>query len=264
MNLVNFKTNCELLGVDFRQKITKDDIRKAYKKKVLIMHPDKESGSNEDFQKLNEAYNNMLKEFDLTSYFNSDTSNILKKNKNLLNKNIFNIMTSDAEFISFMYSNPIKQPVIKPLEINLFVKISDIINQVKKTVIIKRMRINQPENMCYTLDLKSEKYVFPEGGDTYLFRNGEFAGTLVINIIPSNQNNFIVKNKYDIHHDIILNHKDWLYKKEFNIDYFGKNIKIGLRKPLSKLTENCFRVVKCPTKGLFNRGNLYIIFYKTC
>jgi|AntRauTorckE6833_2_1112554.scaffolds.fasta_scaffold05264_2 DnaJ-class molecular chaperone len=264
MSLVDLKTDCELLGIDFRKKITTDDIRKAYKKKVLIIHPDKETGSTKDFQELNNAYRNLLDNFDLTNYFNNNMQKIFKGNKNLLNKRVFEIITADQKFVNFMYSNPIKQPVIPPLEINVLIKISDIIKKIKKNIVIKRVRLNRSNDKCFKLDLNYQKFIFPEEGNSYIFNNGEILGTLILNIIPTNCNNFVIKNKYDIHHNILLNHYDWLEKTKFIVNYFGNNINILLRKPFSEITSNTFRVIKCPGRGLYNKGHLFVIFYKTC
>ena len=48
----------EVLGVD--EDASKDDIKKAFRQKALIHHPDKPNGNKEKFIKLREAYEDLI------------------------------------------------------------------------------------------------------------------------------------------------------------------------------------------------------------
>jgi hypothetical protein len=54
------KTDYDILGVS--KKASLQSIKAAYKKKALILHPDK-GGNQEEFKKLSNAYQNILKSF---------------------------------------------------------------------------------------------------------------------------------------------------------------------------------------------------------
>ena len=54
------KTDYDILGVS--QKASLQSIKAAYKKKALLLHPDR-GGNQEEFKKLSNAYQNILKSF---------------------------------------------------------------------------------------------------------------------------------------------------------------------------------------------------------
>lgn len=65
-----------LLGLDYTKKYTKDEIRKAFYKKVKTIHPDHNDSldAKEDFCKLYEAYEELIKHNDINMDNNSPQS----------------------------------------------------------------------------------------------------------------------------------------------------------------------------------------------
>ena len=56
----NIKRSDSYETLQIEPPITEEDLRKAYKKMSLKSHPDKRGGSNEQFIKVNEAYQQLL------------------------------------------------------------------------------------------------------------------------------------------------------------------------------------------------------------
>lgn len=56
---MNYLNKFEILGVKYDSSI--EEIKKAYRKKCLLYHPDKTNGDATKFQELNDAYNDIIK-----------------------------------------------------------------------------------------------------------------------------------------------------------------------------------------------------------
>ena len=98
----------DILGVN--KNATQDEIKKQYKKKALIIHPDKKNGNEEKFKELSEAYSILSdekkkqnydmfgKDYDKISQ-HDDVFNLFSKMQHTQPHNVFNFMSSITLYI---------------------------------------------------------------------------------------------------------------------------------------------------------------------
>jgi DnaJ-class molecular chaperone len=188
-----------ILQLESRDAPTIEDVKKAYKRMVLISHPDKPTGSNEYFQDVHDAYNTLIKEL-------SDGP----EDHIPLYKDLFDSFCKFAK--------------AKPLTINLTVKFIDVYKKKIKRLEVAVKRKNpaeQKETLYISLNEIKERYVFPGKGDDCFFNDhrGDINVNIMIGSIPEQ---LYLTNLFS-NYDISLSIKDcslydFYFKEEFEVD----------------------------------------------
>jgi DnaJ family protein A protein 2 len=152
--------------LDINVNATDKEIKDAYKKKALTLHPDK-GGNEDDFKKLNEAYNILLdndKRYIYDMYGKEGVNNNINQNVVNINDilNQFNFM-SGIGFMNNIFNNNIKKVPI-PTEHIRYVTLEEIC--LKKKIKIKYTRTRECKcvnnnvntcNMCNGLGIQITK-----------------------------------------------------------------------------------------------------------
>jgi DnaJ-class molecular chaperone len=225
------KNYYNILGID--SSATEDEIRRAYFKLSLKYHPDKCNGRDEEFKKINNAYQ------------------ILKNNKNnqLYFYNYFNFIY----ILIYLYINQNKN-----LKLDLDITLDELYTgKVKKIVVnVKRQDIFKKINIYISLLNYENKYLLKKLGDNNLSDIEININILEHSIIKIDN----VLNKFDLYIDKDINLYEYYYGlKETLLYLYDEKIDLDLdfRNGLTHIIKN---------KGLpyytdeLKRGNLYIYF----
>jgi DnaJ family protein A protein 2 len=126
----------DILGVN--KNATQDEIKKQYKKKALIIHPDKKNGNEEKFKELSEAYSVLSDEKKKQNYdiFGKDYDKI-SQNDDVFN--LFSKMQHTQTHNVFNFNKP------KDIEVNIDLTLEEIYNGVIKTISFSK---NEKCNNC--------------------------------------------------------------------------------------------------------------------
>lgn len=130
---MNYKKACEILEID---EITTDELKKQYRRKALLYHPDKNSGPNAcaTFQEIHEAYEYLSKYQgcdDDTSDDDADTSDDDKTGYNFaVFSFIKNILTKDSR-------NNLFHTILQRVATSCEASALDTLQKLDKTVLIK-------------------------------------------------------------------------------------------------------------------------------
>lgn len=125
-----------IIGVD--KNSSQEEIKKAYRKKSLLLHPDRPNGNNEDFVKLNTAYETLSDVNKKTNYDNSMFRQQIPIDPINELFNIFNHRGGDNIFRKFNETINLPMPIIRTLHISL----EDSYNGVSMPIDIKRYIFN--------------------------------------------------------------------------------------------------------------------------
>jgi DnaJ-class molecular chaperone len=279
-NILNLNKNC-----------TKNDIKKAYRKLVLLYHPDKNKNivSSEQFIKLKYAYDILSNEESRAKYDNSIDNNnnnnyILSRMQNFFMK-FYNIDNSSDiinlvkyKFINFIKSDMIfndnfnfydnlKTITLLNINIQLNFTLKDYWNN--KPILLNQKRFTKDNfiEYIYPIDFKQ---IYENEGEIIKINDLTYNGNFIININ-------IIDNIYNNIDYIILNHD--LYAKinikntkYIEFKYFDDN---NYKFKLNKYLTNCDKICKINNFGLpfyntneniidiskenIDRGDLYII-----
>jgi len=173
-----------------------NDIKKSYRRLARIYHPDKNSGKDDDFKKLQLAYEilsdyELKKDYDLK--FNVDKpydllQNIITKNKLNVINSLFGYIYDDKDalkedinnlnFIN-IYTN-IKNKFNLDINNNIFLELKDLYFNKDLQITIKRKINNKFQNFSLKInpDIYDEELEYDNLGDEHLFIKGQ----LIINI----------------------------------------------------------------------------------
>lgn len=215
---MNYKIAIDILDIK-QDNFTKKELKRAYYKKCLKYHPDKNNSNGEMFKKCKEAYdylsnnNNLFTDDNNMTYMDfiknyiSLISEKYEWNNELINS-IFEIIINDAKKISFkIFENMDKNTLIKIYEyINKF---KDLFN-IDKTTIIKLREIIKSKyenikffnlnpsiddlihNMIYVLEYNNKKKYIP------LWHNELHFNDCIVYINPELPNNIEIDDDNNI------------------------------------------------------------------
>lgn len=188
-----------ILQLDSNGDVTIDDVKRAYKRMVLISHPDKPTGSNEYFKNVHDAYNTLITELSHES----------KSNQSIY-KELFNSLCKFAK--------------AKTITVNLTVKFIEVYKKKIKRLEVSVKRKNpaeQKETLYISLNEIKECYVFPGKGDDCFFN--DHRGDVHVNILIGSIPEQLHLTKLFSNYDLSLSIKDcslydFYFKEEFDID----------------------------------------------
>lgn len=242
-----------------------DEIKKAYRKLILVHHPDKNGGqSSDEFIKIQIAYETLSnpelrKEYD---FCNNPANNAIYNN---FISNFFEIIISVLEKINKKNSVKEDNYDIKALDLYTEITLDELYRMEKKKLLVKVKRENEFISipLYFSLLNYENKYIFPDLGDEI---NG-VKSDIVVNVSIKKHNFLIIDDiicKYDLcmYKNITL--FEYYYGYTNTIDYLN-NEKLNIYKIFSG--NNMIHVI--PEKGLpyydienkkLMRGNLLIYF----
>jgi DnaJ-class molecular chaperone len=145
---MNYNIACENLGIDKKQKITKEYLKKIYRMNALKYHPDKNSSPDASikFQEIHSSYEYLLKTFEYNSFGYSDDTEGTEENEEveptgysgILFSFLKNIMKTDGNTYGLYYiimnkiSNTCEKKaleIIQKIDKNKLIKIYEIIKK---------------------------------------------------------------------------------------------------------------------------------------
>jgi DnaJ family protein B protein 4 len=194
-----------ILGVD--EKASSDEIKKAFRKLSLIYHPDRDSGDEDKFKKITEAYDILSnptkrKTYDMQNsspFKNLNSMNYNSMNYNFSNDDLINILLHDNPNISpFFFNHSRKENTSKkPSSISKTIQISieQSYNGCVLPLLVERKNNKTTESETIYVDI-------PKGID-----NNEF-------IIIENKGNISDDFKGDVKVIIIIKHNESNYERD--------------------------------------------------
>lgn len=213
----------KILGV--AKNASKYDIRRAYYKKALLYHPDKNNKNDENdenFREVCEAYKAL----------NENKSYINKNNNNVNNNTCFKYNDFLSHFLNF-YKSFMKLSET-PLTVNIDVSLKDIYyyNVKKIKLKVKRKKTNggnEFENIVLYISLLEYKevYIFKEMGDDFPFPiKGRIRSDVHVNIKIIDMCDFKISNvinRFDLYVEKQMSLYTYLYSKNISIKIFNEN-----------------------------------------
>jgi DnaJ-class molecular chaperone len=204
-----------VLGVD--KGVTLEELRKAYKKKCLLYHPDK-NGSSEDFIRLTEAYQNVQR------HIERESANATPEN--------------DFSFFSFMcdmlmgYMKKV-QNGSNVIKVKISVQLSDVINEKIKKITLKVKRLSdgvetrEKKHLYIGLCMYQQSYYFKGDGDEYAPKT--FGDVCVIVNIECDKGYSIIDHKKGIvSYKVYVPLYVYLYENVYKFTYLdGSIIEVG-------------------------------------
>lgn len=274
----------KILDIDPNSKATPDEIKRAYKKKALNVHPDKlASKSNEEFLKVNAAYEFLCKNNNEPLF--SGNSNEYSMNyiilfckfcnvfKNFLNDVMINYNQYDFDLKKndtkdenesgdIFYDTEDINYDIYDITVKIDVTLKDLYNEFGKKVKVKYYTMHNKTDI-HTIIIPFIDYemkrVYHQKGDWN--KKLECYGDLYVylNIVDCNKyviNHYIDKRDLVYSYDISV--YDYYNGFEFDFKHFGEDIKI-CHNPLEKHNSDIV-INEKGLQGKNKRGDLYIIF----
>lgn len=278
---MNFNKSCKILELN-KANVNKETIRKAYFKKALKYHPDKNHSaeSNKIFIEIQEAYNylneneNEYENVNVDHFLSQYVFTILKSDSiNYFTDNLKDLC--DDLTIKILYELELEDclSIINLIEnnkmiLNISNKYMERLKEIKKNkskdkkyIILNPLLENLVNKDIYllTLDLK-EPYCIP------LWHNQlEFDDSVIVKIEPILSDNIEIKNNNDLVITERVNIKDILNKKYHEIKFLKNILKINVEDIRLK-TQQIIKIKKAGipiinTKDIFcveNISDVYI------
>lgn len=269
-----------ILGIPKKSGI--DDIRKAYKKLALIYHPDKPTGDNVRFQKINDAYqflNDKSKKalYDATIDMdeNPDTLNELFSTLLDIFKQQFDIVkerkrkTPTTENPTTKDSTTETRKKVKPIIVKVNVTLDEVHRgDIKKVIVrVRREEKWQKEKFYVNLIEHKSKYIFSDMGDHMYGEKGDIE--VQVKVLEHDRikiDNILCQYDLYIEEDITL--YEYVYGIDRDIKLFGDETVNVKRNPIIENKSeilNCVHVIEdyglpyIMDNTIYN-GNLYIYF----
>lgn len=243
----------EALGLNPSVKYTHQEIKRAYKKKALQYHPDKNKGSNDEFIQIKLAYEILVSDEN-----DPDFDFFFHKIVKVFSTFMMNLMRpSEEEF------HDAKTTISSDIVLNLSIPLHDLYREEGKKLRVKYFDRNK-EMKHHVIYLSFQNYslenIFQGKGDWDQF--SEEYGDLIVNIEITEMGSYIINNfvdKHDLIKTIPISVSDYYYGVDITFDHFDEEIHLCC-KPVD-ISSECTVLLK--EKGLKTddkRGDLFIIF----
>ena len=280
---MNFEDALQILDIDpaFKDKNEFNDIiKKKYRLKALILHPDKNKSHNacEEFQKVNEAYNYLMNNkpsqdfsfYDLLFEFLKYTFDI-KNDKvchwltkfiidhieNIYDSSlypIFNNSENNNEKFRHLYDFLRKYKIN-----NIYKSFKEYIHKPKKEVVLKPKISDIFEDNVFKLSWEDKEYIIPLWHNELVYDNESY--DLVINIIPEMDSNVSIDENNNI--IIKLNEKITnIWDNDEIIFYIGSR-EFSFSKSLVKLLKKQYISLFNQGISKINTNNIYDVSKKS-
>lgn len=280
---MNFEDALQILDIDpaFKDKNEFNDIiKKKYRLKALILHPDKNKSHNacEEFQKVNEAYHYLMNNkpsqdfsfYDLLFEFLKYTFDI-KNDKvchwltkfiidhieNIYDSSlypIFNNSENNNEKFRHLYDFLRKYKIN-----NIYKSFKEYINKHKKEVILKPKISDIFEDNVFKLSWEDKEYIIPLWHNELVYDNESY--DLVISIIPEMDSNVSIDENNNI--IIKLNEKITnIWDNDEIIFYIGSR-EFSFSKSLVKLLKKQYISLFNQGISKINTNNIYDVSKKS-
>lgn len=264
---MNFEEALQILDIDptFKDKNEFNEIiKKKYRLKALIFHPDKNKSHNacEEFHKVNEAYNYLMNNkpsqdfsfYDLlfeflkyTFYIKNDkvcqwlTKFIIDHIENIYDSSLYPIFeNSENNNEKFRHLNEF----LRKYKINnIYKSFKEYIHKPKKEVVLKPKISDIFEDNVFKLTWEDNEYIIPLWHNELVYDNESY--DLVINILPEMDSNVSIDENNNI--IVKLNEKITNIWDNDEIIFYIGSIEFSFSKSLVKL-------VKKQYISLFNQG----------
>ena len=293
---MNYEKACEILDVNEDASI--DNIKKQYRLKALLCHPDKNqsANANEEFQDLSEAYqyllkfkenamdiddsDEMLSNMDYKYYLFMFLKNTIKGNsqESLLYAILKKTTTVCSEKAIQLLQNLDKPALIKIYEIltknkqylhiesSLLHKIEELINEKienDECVILQPSLDDLFENNLYKLTVNQHIYIVPLWHNQLIYDNS--GNDIYIKCFPILEDNIEIDKNNNIH----VQHSESLQTiwdtKEFHIQLGNKVLHIPIEQISLKTTQvlciQCAGISRMNTEDVYDvtqKSNVYI------
>ncbi len=280
---MNFEDALQILDIDpaFKDKNEFNEIiKKKYRLKALILHPDKNKSHNacEEFQKVNEAYNYLMNNkpsqdfsfYDLLFEFLKYTFDI-KNDKvchwltkfiidhieNIYDSSlypIFNNSENNNEKFRHLYDFLRKYKIN-----NIYKSFKEYIHKPKKEVVLKPKISDIFEDNVFKLSWEDKEYIIPLWHNELVYDNESY--DLVINIIPEMDSNVSIDENNNI--IIKLNEKITnIWDNDEIIFYIGSR-EFSFSKSLVKLLKKQYISLFNQGISKINTNNIYDVSKKS-
>ena len=213
--MINQNKYYKILNIDNNSSL--DDIKKQYRKLVLIYHPDKNKNSHissEKMKEINTAYDELVKskKYNDFNYFDYTTCDINFKD-------VFNYM------LLYLINKP------QDIKLNVHVDLIDIYNEHIKKISYKIQRGDKHSIEYIYIELCNyeDEYIFSNMGDENIFtkeRSDVIVKVFVDNNKPNLSINFAL-NRYELIYLMKINLYEYFYGVYRNIDLLGETININ-------------------------------------
>lgn len=226
---------------ELQEKASIEEVRKAYKRLVLLYHPDKPNGNREKFQKLQEAYQ------------------ILSDPRK---KQIYDISLSEtflSGFLDKLYEQ-FRQTPRKAIETTLKVTLHEIFEGEIKKIVLRIRKDDNYDKVPFYVNLMEHrtKYIFEGQGDNVYGHKSDVIINIKIEDHPQIKRDLILNE-----HDLYIEEPVTLYEYYFGIqrvfDVFGNQLEVELNK-----YQRTYLIEEYGLPYLENNnviyGNLYIHF----
>lgn len=282
----------KILGIDPGVTVTPNEIKKAYKKKALNVHPDKLASSNlegnDEFLKVNAAYEFLMKNNE-GSFFTEDNNGrdgtdtmnyiiLFCKFCHAFRKLFDNVVTNYSQYESFVNKNQNTddemddeffdaddQQVIQEMydiNVTIDVTLNELYNECGKKIKVKYNDEND-ERKTHVLIIPFVDYqkrrCYKMKGDWNKY--SESYGDLYVYLNICELNSYVINDCID-KHDLVYSYDisvyDYYNGFQFEFNHFGENLGISHKPFETKSME--ITIHEKGLQGKNKRGDFYLIF----
>uniref|UniRef100_A0A6C0CV37 J domain-containing protein n=1 Tax=viral metagenome TaxID=1070528 RepID=A0A6C0CV37_9ZZZZ len=251
----------QLLDLDPSKNYSNEEIKRAYKKKALECHPDKNNGNSDEFIKVKFAFEVL-------------TSDTITPNYELIWKRVLNTLSEFMMKMILNYKNNLSNEFTDnfhdasdgsntDIHIHLNVTLKELYFENGKKMKVKYKR-EDGEMDVHIVFLSfwdySTQYVFEHKGDWNVF-DGVY-GNLIVYLDIKDCGPYVINSyidKYDLIRTMSISISDYYLGIDTMIDHFHEEVPIQFN-PLEDNVCSCIIKNKGLRKGNDSRGDLYIIF----
>ena len=276
--------SCNLLDLN-KKNLNANIIKKAYHKKALIYHPDKNNNkTNLEFLEIKKAYENLNKYIE-----DNPNENIDSFNPQFLSTFFSKFINLDKDKIQFLKDNLLiifnetSLKILKQIDEDNCLKIIKYIEEYKDLFEISNSYLERILNIKEEILSKKEIIILNPSinnllnGDIYIFNlkeqycvplwhnQVEFDNNIIVKIIPQLNNSINIDENNNLYFDHSVNIKDLIDRKNYSIPFYNLNLNVNVEKIKFKTFQTLvfekMGIPKINLNDLFsiqNKSNIYI------